>query len=130
MKTTKLIFSTIFLFVIVLTGCKKEIVEGSNDIEFCGFVSAEEYNKSSTAIDKYLTGLDNNLSETKKLGLFRDWLKAKSCVTNAEILCVSCIDTNPPQSEIRVTFLVNGKSIEKTLDIIMDKPLRFGNFHD
>ena len=130
MKTTKLIFSTIFLISIVLTACKKETVEGSNDIEFCGFVSAEEYNKTSTAIDKYLTGLNNNFSETKKLELFIDWIKAKSCVTNAKILCVSCIDTNPPQSEIRVTFLVNGKSIEKTLDLIMDKPLRFGNFHD
>ena len=130
MKATKIIFSTIFLFAIVLTGCKKETVEEPNDIEFCGFVSAEEFNKTSTAIDKYLSGLNNNFSETKKLELFIDWLKAKSCVTNAEILCVSCIDTNPPQSEIRVTFLVNGKTIEKTLDIIMDKRLRFGNFHD
>ena len=34
MKATKLIFSTIFLFAIVLTGCKKETIEGSNDIEF------------------------------------------------------------------------------------------------
>ena len=130
MKTTKLIFSTIFLFSIVLTSCKKETVEGSDDIEFCGFVSAEEYNKKSTAINKYLSGLNNNFSETKKMELFINWLKAKSCVTKAEIICVSCIDTNPSQSEIRVTFLVNDKTIKKTLDIIMDKPLRFGNFHD
>ena len=130
MKANKLIFSTIFLFSIVLTGCKKETVDGTNDIEFCRFVSTEEYNKTRTVIDKYLSGLNKNLSDSKKLELFTDWLIEKSCVAKAEILCISCIDTLPAQSEIRVTFLVNGKLIERTLDIIMDKPLRFGNFHD
>lgn len=130
MKATILICATIILFSILLTGCKKETAKGSDDTEFCALVSAEEFNKTSIAINKYLTGFNNNYSETKKIELFIDWIKAKSCVTNVKTLCVSCIDTNPSQSEIRVTFLVNGKSIEKTLDIIMDKPLRFGNFHD
>ena len=130
MKTTKLIFKTILMFAIVLTGCKKEAVECSNDKEFCAFIIAKEYNKTSAAIDKYLASLNKDLSGIEKLELFRDWLACKSCVTNAEILCNSCIDTNPPQSELRVSFLIQGQEIEKTLDITMGEPLRFGNFHE
>jgi hypothetical protein len=47
-----------------------------------------------------------------------------------EIRCVSCILTNPPQSELSITFYVNGQQIVKVLDIIMDNPLRFRTYHD
>lgn len=130
MRKTKIILGSILLFAIVLISCHKEVVKYSNEIEFCAFINAEEYNKTSSVIDKYLNGLNKGLSDTEKLELLKDWLKSKSCVIKAEILCNSCLETNPPQSEIRVTFLVQEQHLEKTLDIIMDKVLRFGNFHD
>jgi hypothetical protein len=46
------------------------------------------------------------------------------------ILCNSCIETYPPQSELRIDFLVNGQSIPMTLDILMDNPLTYRAFHE
>jgi hypothetical protein len=111
-------------------GCKKDDENCSYDTEFCAFISSEEYNETGTYIDKYLSGLKTNLSDEDKLQKLKDWLECKSCVIRAEILCVSCIETNPPQSELRVTFVVNGQQIVKILDIIMDDPLRFRTYHD
>ncbi len=57
-------------------------------------------------------------------------IKCKNCVAKAEILCNFCIKTNPPQSELKVWFMVNGQQTVKTLDMIMDDPLRFITYHD
>jgi hypothetical protein len=130
MKTFKLLFLAFLSLTTMLTGCNKDDVNCSYNTEFCSFISSEEYNETGTYIDKYLSGLKTNLSDEDKLQKLKDWLECKSCVEIVEILCVSCIYTNPPQSELRVTFIVNGQKIEKILDIIMDDPLRFRTYHD
>lgn len=109
---------------------KKDDVLCSRNNEFCDFINSEEYNKTGALIDKYLSGLKINLSDEEKLEKLSVWLDCKSCVGNAEILCVSCIYTNPPQSELRVSFIVNGQQAVKILDIIMDNPLKFRTYHD
>ena len=130
MKAVNLMIKSILLFAILLSSCKKEAVECSNEKEFCAFVNAEEFDKTSASINKYLKSLNKRLSENEKLEIFRVWLECKSCVTKAEILCNSCVYTDPAQSELRITFLVKGQKIEKILDITMAEPLRFRNFHD
>lgn len=130
MKISRLLYLTFLVVTIVYTACKKEDMECSNDSVFCAYISSEEYNKTGTLIDKYLSGLKTSLSDEEKLRKLKDWMECKSCVEIAEILCVSCIKTNPPQSELRVTFVVNGKQIVKILDIIMDDPLKSGTYHD
>lgn len=130
MKKIILIFNAILLLTTILTSCKKDNVKCSDDTEFCAFVNKEEYNNTGSIIDKYLSRQKESLSDNEKLEQLRDWLKCKSCVSNAEILCNSCIYTNPAQSELKVLFIVNGQQVEKVLDIIMDKPLKFRTFHD
>lgn len=130
MKNIVLVFKTLILLTLVLTSCKKENVKCSDDTEFCSLIDKEEYNNTGSIIDKYLSGQKKKLSDSEKLEQLRDWLKCKSCVSNAEILCNSCIYTNPAQSELKVSFIVNGQKVEKCLDIVMDKPLRVRTYHE
>ncbi len=122
--------TTILFLTIALTGCKKDDIKCSDDSEFCVFVSSEDFNQTGALIDKYLSGLDNSLSDDGKLERLKEWLKCKNCVANAEILCNSCIYTNPATSELKVWFMVNGQLTVKVLDIVMDDPLRFVTYHD
>jgi hypothetical protein len=39
---------------------------------------------------------------------------------NATLLCHNCIFTNPPESEIKVSFTLSNTSIEKVLDLSYD----------
>jgi hypothetical protein len=130
MKKIIVIFNAILLLTTILTSCKKDNVKCTGDTEFCASVNKEEYNNTGAIIDKYLSGQKESLSDNEKLEQLRDWLKCKSCVSNAEILCNSCIYTNPAQSELIVLFIVNGQQVEKVLDVIMSKPLKFRTFHD
>jgi hypothetical protein len=130
MAKTRLLLSTIIFLAITISSCKKEDIKCSNDKEFCDFIDKEQYNETGSIIDTYLNGQKKNLNESEKLEQLRTWLNCKSCVTKTELLCNSCIYTNPPQSEIKVWFTVNGQEVVKVLDIIMDEPLRFRTFHD
>jgi hypothetical protein len=130
MKTYRLLFLTVFFLAFIQSACDKGDVRCTDEKEFCAFINSEEYDKTGELIDKYLSGLESNLSEEEQLDKLNDWLECKSCVESAEILCVSCIYTNPPQSEISVSFVVNGQQTVKTLDVIMDNPLRVREIHD
>lgn len=130
MKKVALIFKAIILLTLVLTSCKKEDVKCSDDTAFCSFIDKADYNNTSSVINKYLSGQGQKRSENEKLEQLRDWLNCKSCVSSAEIHCSSCIYTNPAQSELKISFIVNGQQVEKCLDIIMDEPLRVGGYHD
>lgn len=130
MAKTRLVLTTILFLTITISSCKKEDIKCSNDKEFCDFIDKGQYNETGSIIDTYLNGQKKNLNESEKLEQLRTWLNCKSCVTRTELLCNSCILTNPPQSEIKVWFTVNGQEVVKVLDIIMDEPLRFRTFHD
>lgn len=128
MKKELLACLFMLMFVILSTGCKKE-KNNAVDTEFCAFISKKDYNGTAPLINDYLKGQSDGLTESQKLNQLKDWLNSKSCVAGVEILCTSCIYTLPAQSELKVTFIIEGKLAENTLDIIMEKPLRFGTFH-
>jgi hypothetical protein len=130
MAKTRLFITTILFWVIAISSCKKDDIKCTDDKEFCDFIDKEEYNNIGSLIDKYLVGQRPDINEGEKLEQLLVWLNCKSCVSRSELLCNSCIYTNPPQSEIKVWFTVNGKEVIKVLDVTMDEPLRFSNFHD
>jgi hypothetical protein len=131
MKTNPaFILTTLLAVSFFFANCEKDNINCANDEAFCSFISTEDFNKTGPAIDKFLSGLKKDLSEDQKLEKLREWVECKSCVSKAEILCNSCIYTYPPQSEIKVVFIVDGRTREQILDIIMDDPLKFGRFHD
>lgn len=130
MKKIALTFKAIILLTLVLTSCKKEDVKCSDDTAFCSFIDKADFNNTSSVINKYLAGQEKKLSANEKLEKLRDWLKCKSCVSSAEIHCNSCIYTNPAQSELIISFIVNGQQVEKCLDVIMGEPLSVRAYHD
>lgn len=125
----KLTLSVILLTVFVLSGCEKTSLKCTDDQEFCAVVSAGEYDRTGPIINKYLSGQDKQMSGKDKLAALADWLNCKSCISQVEILCNSCIYTNPPQSELRILFSTAGQNTEKILDILMSEPLKFAGFH-
>ncbi len=129
MKTQTFTLIMVLMFAIFFAGCKKENLHNSDDSEFCTFISKENYNGTGAIINNFLKGQSADLTESQKLDQLKAWLKSKNCVADAEVLCTSCIDTNPAQSELKVWFIIEGKLSENVLDIIMDNPMRFGKFH-
>ena len=95
--------------------------------EFCGYYYAKYSYLSRTLpiINFFLDGLPDNLNEEKKMQTLIKWLKEKTCIINAEVLCQSCIQTEPPISEIAILFDLNKEEYNKDLilDISMTNPL-------
>lgn len=130
MKKTKLSLIVFILILGFLTNCKKENQKCSSDADFCTLIKAQEYNETGLLLDNYLSGLNSQSSDVQKLEQLKDWLECKSCVINVEILCISCIYTNPPKSVLKVLFVSDEQQKETLLYIIMDNPLRFGHYDD
>ena len=129
MKTMARYFSILLFVSILFTACKKEEVKCSDNTEFCGFIGAEEYDKTGVLIDKYLSGLQRNLSDEEQLNKLKDWLACKSCVEHVEITD-DLVLTNPPKRKLSTSFIINGHQMEKSLFILMDEPLRFGHYSE
>lgn len=127
----KSIFVTISLLLIGLShfSCNKEHDLNSDNEKFCAFVSSENYDATGPLIDNFLGSLRKN-RPAENLDKLQAWLEAKSCVDTATIICNSCIETNPAQSELRVVFNSNGKRHVLILDIIMSDRLKFREYHD
>ena len=128
MKTNWL---TLILFILVsglLTNCNKEKPICSNETDFCALINAEDYIETGVLIDNYLRGLNSQISDEQKLEQLKNWLECKNCVSNVEITCISCIETEPPKSLLKVLFMIDGQQIEKTLYVLMGNPLRFDYF--
>jgi hypothetical protein len=81
-------------------------------------------------LNAFLETIDDSLSDEQKIEQVVNWINSTNCGINAEILCVSCIYTNPPQSEITIHFLTtNGGSQSVVMDIVMSNPMRYGGLH-
>ena len=130
MKKVANLLKAIILSTLLLTSCGKEGLTCSGDSEFCSFIDKEDFTGTSSVINKWLAKQKTNLSENEKLEQLRDWLECKSCVSEAKIDCNSCIYTLPPQSELKIAFMIKGQKVEKCLDVIMDTPLKVRGFHD
>jgi hypothetical protein len=130
MKTKNLILVAGGIFLLSW-GCSNEI--GNEEIvdeKFCPFVNVENIDKTGPSIDEFLTGLNNDLTVEQQLQELTAWLKFHACITDATILCNSCIYTNPPMSEIAVSFIENGITKTIVLDIKMTNPLKFSGYHE
>ncbi|MBE0637892.1 MAG: hypothetical protein IH598_05180 [Bacteroidales bacterium] len=124
-----LVTLVILLSCLSISSCKKDKDVTSDDEKFCECVASQNYEATGPLIDNFLSTLDNN-NQDDNLKKLKDWMDAKSCVDSTSIVCNSCIDTNPPQSEVRVTFISNGQKESMVMDIIMSDPLKFRTYHE
>lgn len=126
-KSILLAFS-ILLACLALYSCKKDKNVNSDDEKFCEYVSSQNFDATRPLIDNFLATLDNN-NRYANLVKLKNWMETKSCVDSTTIICNSCIETNPPQSELMVSFISNGQKTSLIMDIIMSDPLKFRTYH-
>lgn len=121
---TALLLSVLFL----ATSCKKDSSEALEQSVYCDQVSNQQWEESGSTINSYLKTLTEGSSD-QKLEKLKLWLEASTCVQQVDILCNSCIETLPPQSELLITFTINGQNTTRTLDILMSDPMQYRAYH-
>ena len=124
-----LVTLSILLACLTLFSCKKDKNANSEDEKFCEFVGNRNFEATGPLIDNFLATLDNN-NQDVHLKKLKDWMEAKSCIDSTTIICNSCIETNPPQSEFEVSFISNGQKTSMTMDILLSNPLKFRAYHE
>jgi hypothetical protein len=112
------------LLAVLTASCKQE----NEKEDFCSFVDTGNFDKTIPFIDKYLSGLSGD--QGQQLQALTAWLKSQPCLNDASVLCQSCIDTDPPTSEITVSFNENGITKSFILDISMAVPLKVTGYHE
>lgn len=121
--------SVIGFVLLLLTGfigCNKDDQLIDSD-KLCPHLNIENINKIIPIINDYLASLpssNSSLEDEQNIQALTKWLKSSSCIIDARIICVSCIYTLPPQSEVSFTFKEGEATYEVTLDIIMTEPLK------
>lgn len=117
-----------FIILILSVSCKKDSTEAQDQSVYCDQVSNQQWDESGSTINAYLATLTEGTSD-QNLEKLKQWLEASSCVQQVDILCNSCIETLPPQSELYITFTINGQNTTKTLDILMSEPMQYRAYH-
>ena len=128
MKKLSFIIAIVITACLMVSSCTKSSITLPNDIKFCSLVKAQDFIETGPIIDDFLQRLRKNQPD-KNLDKLVKWLNGISCVDNAAIICNSCIETYPAQSELRVDFRINGQLVSEVLDIKMDERLKFVRYH-
>jgi len=126
MKKLKLI-GVILLLLVGFVGCDKEEGQATDSEELCLYLNSGNIDRMIPIINEFLAGLPNSNSfseDEQNLQALTEWLKSNSCVVDATVLCVSCIETLPEQSEVSFSFQEGEIKKVVTLDISMSKPLK------
>ena len=117
----KAFIPALFLSLIMLS-CKKE--NPSPECEsLTTAIQSNNVDAAKTAITHYINSLASQQYTRQNLENFTAVLFG-SCVSAAEIVCFSCIDTLPEQSEIKVSIIYQGARLNKIFDITYS-PLSF-----
>lgn len=127
MRRQSILWIITVVAVSFLTTCEKENEACPDESTFCILINNQDFDATGPVINEFLKTLQKD--DDQALGKLKNWLDCKNCVKSAEILCNSCIETLPPQSEILVQFNSNGQVVEKTMDILMSEPLKFSGYH-
>jgi hypothetical protein len=119
----------LLLSCLSISSCKKDKETKADEAAFCAFVGDQNYEGTAPLIDAFLASLGNG-SQDEQLIKLKDWMEAMTCVDSARIACISCIETLPPQSELRVVFISGARDTSLTMDILMSEPMKFRTFHE
>ena len=120
---------SILIVNLTFLSCHKDTEKENLDKKFCSAVNVQDFDATGPLIDEFLESISGKGQE-EQLEDLRTWLEEKCCIDSAEIVCNSCIETLPPQSEIRLVFFVNGQPVIRVLDILMGEPMSFRDYHE
>jgi len=110
--------------VIFINGVQVYCHNVTDSEKLCLYLNSENVDKIIPVVNEYLAKIKSDLPDEQKIQMLAEWLKSSSCVIDATILCVSCIETLPAQSEISFSFRDGKATKEVILDILMTNPLK------
>ena len=132
MKNKILMLSILSILVFTGQSCTKgELGNPVLGIDLCLKVTNNDFKGMKEVINRYLKNGVFNVNQSPEAQLYDlvEWLNKQNCIS-AELLCNSCIETYPAQSEIRVVLHTGGKRRIVTLDILMSKRIEARGFHE
>ena len=129
----KILFLTI-LSTFLFTGqsCTKgELGNPVLGVDLCLKVTNNDFKGMKEVINRYLKNGVFSVNQSPETQLYDlvEWLNKQNCIS-AELLCNSCIETYPAQSEIRIILHTGGERRIVTLDILMSKRIEARGFHE
>jgi hypothetical protein len=94
-------------------------------------IVANEINTASSDLMPLPATPADEYGQSQNINILVQRLSDK-CGINAELLCYSCIETLPAQSEIRITFTENSTTYSRVLDISVNQQnmLIFHGMHE
>ncbi len=132
MKHLSILLLSIIVAISLLLGCSNagnDVVNTDDNSTFCSFVEKGEFDSTKTEINNFLATIDNTFSDSAKIEKLKIWLERKDCISDVEVICISGIYTLPAQSELAISFISNGESVNLIMDISMSEPLKFSGYH-
>lgn len=129
MRTTALFVIITLLFFV--TGCKKETIVPADCQQLQNGSLSNDKDAVKMVINKFISSLTSQVYSQENLNILVSNI-GQQCNIILMAVCYDCIDTNPTQSEIRISVGNVINPVEKTIDITYDSSNRmiFGNLHD
>lgn len=117
-------------YTLLFVSCKKERADSNCERLQDGIV-ANNVDKVKAAVNKAISQLQSRDHTAGNLSSLATVLSSR-CDATAEVLCFSCIYTNPAQSEIRVSINLGGTILTKVIDITdsVSNKMVFWNMHE
>lgn len=131
------LFMTLVIALSSLYGCKKDSPAASERCEkLVQALGEEDKDALREQIDAIIAGLKLQSPAAftgQQEDMNRFVAKLNECSDlEATLICLWCIDTLPPQTEIKVTFSWNGVQITRIIDLIQvtGSGFRFASVHE
>jgi hypothetical protein len=119
------------IIIFGFSGCKKEAM--SIDCQkLKAEIASGHVEGVKIIIDQLIGSLPSKQYNEQNINELANQLKGE-CSLSAEVLCFDCIKTLPSQTEIQVSFSMQGSNVRKILDITYstdNNQMKFGNMHE
>jgi hypothetical protein len=108
--------------------CKKSTFSTLEKNKICDAINANNLTAAEVELNTVISKINTSQSDQLQMEEVKKILSTIDCLSNVEIICVSCIYTLPAQSEIKMNVMINGQSQEIIADVVMKNPLAL-HFH-
>lgn len=133
----RLFCSLFFLATLILAGCKKDKDEGFNCKQLTEGILENKSTIIENEINKLTADLPPKPTSSDKIGHQEniqeliDLLNSKCNDFETELKCYACIETEPAQSQINISYVTDSVSYQKIIDILTpeDNYMKFIRIH-
>lgn len=104
------------LLLFPFIACKKDGLGEASCQELKNGIMTTQKEEVRMAITHFISNLPSANYTGENLAKLAAAIKNR-CTIDVAVLCFDCIETNPTQSEIRISFVNGTNKVEKTIDI-------------